>query len=316
MVGILADASIFRNIEKVFDISKINLAAERKWHNLSRNRNIIREAEIAAVKKFPGVPEPREIAQKVRALRKSRGVSQGELARLLQVSQSRLSEVEAGKGSFSAEQLIFLIKHFNVPLSYFETVPADPGDAIQNALVHYGAGHLVGNRELLPSERLERLESVIREVLVDAGSSRWITALAPVLVRNIDQVNLQKLHAQFRDYGLHHRFLWLLDNVSQAIRETLEETLTRKQKVALQRTLSALETFRAWVHPRPWETSEGPEDTLGPGILSAETRNELRAESSDLSKRWRILTSIQVEDFKNALRESHVLSEPHRAILR
>jgi transcriptional regulator with XRE-family HTH domain len=257
------------------------------------------------------VPEPQEIAQKVKALRKSRGVSQGDLARLLQVSQSRLSEIEAGKGSFSAEQLIFMLKYFNVPLSHFETVPADPGDAIQKALAYYGAGHLVENRELLPSERLEQLDAVIREVLLDGGSSRWITALAPVLVRNIDQVNLQKLHAQFRDYGLHHRFLWLLDNVAQAIRETLEGPIPRKQIVLLQRALSALEAFRAWVNPRPWETLEGPEDCLGPGILSPETRNELRAGSSDLSKRWKILTPIQVEDFKNALRESHVLSKPH-----
>jgi transcriptional regulator with XRE-family HTH domain len=257
------------------------------------------------------VPEPQEIAQKVKTLRKSRGVAQGVLAKLLQVSQSRLSEIEAGKGSFSAEQLIFILKHFNVPLSYFETAPADPGDAIQKALAQYGADHLVENRDLLPSERLQQLESVIREVLLDAANSRWIAALAPVLVRNIDQVNLQKLHAQFRDYGLHNRLLWLLDNVAQAIRETLEEPHPRKQLVQLKRTLSALETFRAWVNPRPWETLEGPEDTLGPGILSQETRNELRAESSELSKRWRILTPIQVEDFKDALRESHVLSQSH-----
>ena len=257
------------------------------------------------------MPEPQEIAQKVKTLRKSRGVSQGDLARLLQVSQSRLSEIEAGKGSFSAEQLIFMLKFFNVPLSYFETVPADPGDAIQKALAQYGADHLVENRELLPSERLEQLDSVIREVLLDAGSARWITALAPVLVRNIDRVNLQKLHAQFRDYGLHNRFLWLLDNVAQAIRETLEGPHPRKPGVVLQRTLSALEAFRAWVNPRPWETQEGPEDNLGPGILSSESRNELRAESSDLSRRWKILTPIQVEDFKTALRESHVLSQPH-----
>ena len=271
---------------------------------------MLREAEIVTAKHFAGVPEPQEIAQKVKTLRKSRGVSQGDLARLLQVSQSRLSEIEAGKGSFSAEQLIFMLKHFNVPLSYFETVPVDPGDAIQKALVHYGAGHLVENRALLPSERLEQLESVIREVLLDAGNSRWITALAPVLVRNIDQVNLQKLHAQFRDYGLHNRLFWLLDNVAQAIRETLEESLPRKQRVDLQRTLSALEAFRAWVSPRPWETLEGPEDTLGPGSLAPETRNELRADSSELSRRWRILTPIQVEEFKNALREGLAPGRP------
>jgi transcriptional regulator with XRE-family HTH domain len=230
---------------------------------------------------------------------------------MLQLSQSRLSEIEAGKGSFSAEQLIFMLKYFNVTLSYFEPAPPDAGDAIQKALAHYGSAHLVENPELLPSERLERLDAVIREVLLDAGSARWITGLAPVLVRNIDQVNLQKLYAQFRDYGLQNRFLWMLDNVAQAIRETLEEQQPREQAVSLQRALSALESYRSWVNPRPWEAQEGPEDTLGPGILAPETRNEIREKSSEFSRRWKILTPIQVEDFKHALRESHVLTKPH-----
>lgn len=257
------------------------------------------------------MPEPQEIAQKVRSLRKSRGVSQGELARLLHASQSRLSEIEAGKGSFSAEQLIFILKYFNVPLSYFETTPADPGNAIQKALAHYGAAHLVEDRDLLPSERLEQLDTVIRETLLDAGSARWIAALAPVLVRNIDRLNLQKLHAQFLDYGLQNRFIWLLDNVAQAVREYLEEPLPRNQVIPLRRSLTALEAFQAWLNPRPLEAQHLPEDTLGPGILAPETRNEIRENSSELSRRWKILTPILVEDFKNALRESHDFSKPH-----
>jgi len=274
-------------------------------------RIFIRRPEIVTAKKLPGVPDPEEIAQKVRSLRKNRGVSQGELARLLQFSPSRLCEIEQGKGSFSAEQLLFLLKYFNVPLSHFETSPADPGDAIQKALAHYGAEHLVENRNLLPSERLEQLDTVIRETLLDAGSARWIAALAPVLVRNIDRVNLQKLHAQFHDYGLQNRFLWVLDNVAQAVREALEEPLPRKQLIPLRKTQTALEAFHAWLRPQPWDSPEAPEDTLGPGILAPESRNEIRAGSSEISKRWKILTPIQVEDFKNALRESHVLNEPY-----
>jgi transcriptional regulator with XRE-family HTH domain len=247
----------------------------------------------------------------VRSLRKSRGVSQGELARLLQFSPSRLCEIEQGKGSLSAEQLIFLLKYFNVPLSHFETSPTDPGDAIQKALAHYGANHLVENRNLLPSERLDQLDTVIRETLLDGGSARWVAALAPVLVRNIDQVNLQKLHAQFHDYGLQNRFLWLLDNVAEAVREALEEPLPRNQLIPLRKTLAALEAFHAWLEPRPGVTPKAPEDTLGPGLLAPESRNEIRAGSSEISKRWKILTPILVEDFKNALRESHALSKPH-----
>jgi transcriptional regulator with XRE-family HTH domain len=265
---------------------------------------------MATAKHLPGVPAPAEIAQKVRSLRKGRGLSQGQLARLLQLSTSRLCEIEGGKGSFTAEQLIFLLKFFNVPLSHFETQPEDPGDAIQKALAHHGAEHLVENRDLLPSERLERLETVIQEALLDAGSARWIAALAPVLVRNIDQVNLQKLYAKFRDYGLQNRFLWLLDNVAQAVREAQEEPLPRKQLVLLRRALSALEAFREWIQPGLQQGEEGPEDTLGSGILSPETRKEIRQSSSEISKRWRILTSIQVADFKDALRESNVIRQP------
>lgn len=247
----------------------------------------------------------------MRSLRKSGGVSQGELARLLQFSPSRLCEIEQGKGSFSAEQLTFLLKFLNVPLSHFETSPMDPGASIQKALAHYGANHLVENRNLLPSERLEQLDTVIREILLDGGSARWGAALAPVLVRNIDQVNLQKLHAQFHTYGLQNRFLWVLDNVAQAVREALEEPLPRYQLIPLRRALTALEIFHAWLGPKPWATPKAQEDTLGPGLLAPESHNEFRAGSSELSKRWKILTPILVEDFKNALRESHVLSEPH-----
>ena len=39
---------------------------------------------------------------------------QSRLARLLGLSQNRLSEIERGEGSFTAEQLIVLLKTFNL----------------------------------------------------------------------------------------------------------------------------------------------------------------------------------------------------------
>jgi transcriptional regulator with XRE-family HTH domain len=54
------------------------------------------------------------IARKVRELRKQRRWTQAELARRLGLSQSRLSEIERGAGSFSAEQFLTILSLFNV----------------------------------------------------------------------------------------------------------------------------------------------------------------------------------------------------------
>ncbi len=263
---------------------------------------------------LPGIPPAALIAQKVRDLRKGRGLTQGQLARWLGLSTSRLCEIEKGQGTFTAGQLIFLLKYFNVPLSHFDEETGAQEDAIQKALARHGAGHLVENRDLLPSERLEQVDAVIREALLDGGSARWITALAPVLVLNIDRVNLPKLFAQFRDYGLQRRFLWLIDNVVEALREFRDERLPRKEKVLLARALAALDLFREGLPHLVQEEPNGPEDTLGPGLLSPESREEVRADASKISNRWRILTPIQVADFRDALEESHVLNPSHRAV--
>ena len=54
----------------------------------------------------------RRIAAKVRELRQSRNWTQAELSKRLQLSQSRLSEIERGAGSFTAEQFLLLLRLF------------------------------------------------------------------------------------------------------------------------------------------------------------------------------------------------------------
>ena len=58
---------------------------------------------------------------------------------------------------------------------------------------------------MLPSEQLTEVADVVRETLIGAESSRLLTALAPVLVQNIDRLNLPKLHAQLVEMGLQRR---------------------------------------------------------------------------------------------------------------
>ena len=82
----------------------------------------------------------RHIVARVRELRAERRWTQAELGEKLGLSQARLSEIERGAGSFSAEQLVEILVQFNVRLE--DLVGQQPGDdAIQNALARLGALH-------------------------------------------------------------------------------------------------------------------------------------------------------------------------------
>ena len=83
-----------------------------------------------------------QVAQKVRELRRGRRWTQAELSRRLHLSQGRLSEVERGAGSFTAEQFLAILKLFNVPVSHFYHAAPDQASELQNALARLGALHL------------------------------------------------------------------------------------------------------------------------------------------------------------------------------
>ena len=256
-------------------------------------------------------PQPLEdrkwIAKTVRELRLARGMTQSHLARLLLLSQSRLSEIESGQGSFSAEQFIRILRTFNVPVSRFDRGPRDVGDSLQKALARLGAAHLVEDPDVLPSERLKDVEAVIRETLVEGGAARALTALAPVLINHLNRVNLSKLFAQFKDYGLERRFGWLIENIIRAVQEASGERWPRSYAIRLKKTETELESFRDWLLNAVAVRDGDPhEDTLGLPVVSPKTREEIREEASDISKRWSILTPIQVDDFVRAICDSQV----------
>src|SRR6266850_6548601 len=92
-----------------------------------------------------------EIADKVRELRRLRGWTQAELAKRLQLSQNRLSEIEHGDGSFTAEQFLLLLRLFNVAANDFVSDNRDRDLEIQNALARLGATQLQESAQILPS---------------------------------------------------------------------------------------------------------------------------------------------------------------------
>jgi transcriptional regulator with XRE-family HTH domain len=241
-----------------------------------------------------------EISRKIRQLRQERRWTQAAFAKLLGLSQSRLSELEHGQGSFTAEQLLTILTNFNVPIEHFARIRKPEVDQRQNALARLGASHLL-ETETLPSEQIKDALAAIRETLVAADNSRHVAAIAPVIVKNINNINFTKLHTQLAELGLDRRLSWALENTAEALKHELTLKLPRATAGAYERARIRIKfaLSEQWL-PRI-VGKHAPEDILDSDIASEKSQEETRQESSPISKRWRILTRIQVEDFIRAL---------------
>ena len=245
-----------------------------------------------------------EIAQKIRQLRQERQWTQKELAKLLGLSQNRLSEIEGGQGSFTAEQLLLLSKDFNVPVSDFVSPKGKADQKIQNALARRGATHLLENQASLPSEKLEQVVNLIYETLIAADSSRQIAALGPVIVNYATPPTLNKLRIRFNEAGLINRFGWLLDNVRYAINEERAERLTRDWHQKYAKADLVLENLLNF----PWFKLDSKDknitDILDDTITHPKELKEVRSSSSAISKKWGVISRIKPEDFSEALKDA------------
>jgi transcriptional regulator with XRE-family HTH domain len=249
----------------------------------------------------------RAVAAKVRTLRKARGWTQGELATQLGLSQGRFSVIERGEGSFTAEQLLVMLRLFNVAATDFAPKPRDETLGVQNALVRLGATHLVESQEVGPREDLLRASDAIFWTLVEAPAARLITALAPILVLHIEDVSLKRLEAQLRELRLERRLFWLVDNTRTALKEEHEASLSRVWKVRYRRASTVLDAFLDSVptpsHSRARRRAPAL-DIFDRSIRSRETLEASTHEASPAAKRWGIVTSLRTEDFAVALREA------------
>ncbi len=248
----------------------------------------------------------KKIAAKVRELRLARSLTQDELAKRLHISQNRLSEIEHGGGSFTAEQFLELLRLFNVTASDFVEDARDRDLELQNALARLGATHL-HESAIVASAALEGVHDVVREALLN-GSPRLITALAPVLANHVDILNLPKLYSELHELGLERRLAWVVENTLVALDALANESgsgakgwskLKRRAGVPFQ-------LFVELVGPRGevpgWKS---PPDLLDPTIRSLRTLEEVKRSASKPSERWGIATSLQPNDFVQALRASN-----------
>lgn len=243
----------------------------------------------------------REIGLKLKALREARLISQAELSRRLGISQAGLSKIERGLSSLNTEDFLHVLQVFNVPASHFYSKAGQgaPEALVQNALTRLGAFHLYENASL-PSETLEQAHQVIREVLVDGRNPRHITALAPVVVAQIDRIQLVKLWGDLINLGLERRLGWLLENILAALRLAPKPANPARAR-SFRQTEAVVGRFLDNIR-----VPETPlQDVLGVHAPSRKTISALEKQSSPISGKWKILSPFQIQDFLDALKASH-----------
>jgi transcriptional regulator with XRE-family HTH domain len=252
------------------------------------------------------LPSRKRIASVVHALRRERVWTQAELAGKLGISQGRLSQIENGSGSFSAEQLLLILKLFNVTPALFSDQLPDRDSQLQNALARLGAHHLHESDRVLPSVDVDDVGKIVSETLA-AGEPRLTTALAPVLVSNIDRLPLARVHLDLCRAGFERRLPWLCQNIAQAIDTELKTDASRSWQKDARRVALVIELFLNAISP-PADSAATAWDVLDANIRSKKTAGEVREAASEPSRRWHIITSLKPKDFAHALRAARV---PH-----
>lgn len=241
------------------------------------------------------------VAERVRALRLERRWTQAELAQKLDMSQARLSEIERGGGSFSAEQLIVMLGLFNVSMDEF-VPPQDPDDELQSALARLGAHHLREPRGVVAGARVGSIRSVFRETLLSPRSPRLLLALAPVLLANLEALSLDVLHEDLAAVGFPARVPWLVENVQAAL--SLNQPRSGRADTARWRRARVLLGDFISRHPAPHDLSLR-RDMMDAGVRSEGALAKTLAAASEISRRWGVVTDIQPAHFAEAILEAH-----------
>lgn len=254
--------------------------------------------------RHPPAPSRRSLARNLKALREDLGWTQAQVAELLGLSQGWYSEIERGKGSLSAEQFLCLLQASNASVARFAVAPAEEADQVQSALERLGASHLQVRRDLLPDPGLDDPAALIKAVLLGDAEARQVAALAPVLERHLDRVSLPRLWSQFVDYGFAGRLGWLLENCLEAYRAGQSAAAAPADRMRLRKRIVALEGFLDHVRSRGGIAAPGdPCDVLG-AAYSRASRDEDARTSSDISRRWGIVSRLHPGDFVRALAEA------------
>ena len=235
------------------------------------------------------------IGERLRILRRQRRWTQAELARRLEISQPRLSQIESGDGSLSVEQFLRVLELFNVGVEHFAMLqPKHEASAIQNALARFGASHLAVSEAMVPSQWADVM-SVVGAVLMEPESPRHIAALAPVVVAQVDRMDFYALSSRLALLGRARRVGWLAANLRAVFHDE------RPPVPAARRAAALLDLFAESAAGQPPGEHE-PLDVLDADVRSAKSTKRIFEEAAEEAQRWRIVTRIGRQDFLDAWR--------------
>lgn len=242
-----------------------------------------------------------QISRQLRAFRKKRHFTQIELARFLDISQPRLSEIERGNGSLSAEQFLILLREFNLNIQDFISEKESIEQTLQNTLFRLGSTDL-NTIPGLPSERIKTINEAIIETLCDASSSRLIINLIPIIIKNSAQIDEYKLNSKLEGLGYKNRLKWIIEGSWNVLRIRLENYLPRNiQKLYRVADVRLGGPVRISNALRTIGRFDIPEDVLDADITSQKTLDAVKEKRDELAKKWKIVTRITQQDMLNVL---------------
>jgi len=243
-----------------------------------------------------------KIARRLRELRTSRRWTQAELADQLELSQGRLSEIERGDGSLTAEQFLHVLRLFNETPASFVDETSDRTLALQNALVRLGAVHLHEN-DSIPPARVDSPTDLVREALID-GSPRLVTALAPILLKHADEINIRRLHSQLDQAGFGQRLPWLIENTLHGLDLVRSSGRDSAHWSSVHRGVAPLRMFLEFADDRRRPSDSELPDVIDAAIRSKRTAEAVQRAGSEISRRWHVVSALQPADFEDAIRSA------------
>lgn len=183
------------------------------------------------------------IGRAIRKLREEEGISAQYLAKVLGVTQPTISRIESGATSISAENLFFIARSFNKPISFFvgEQSPTvyNEEDILRAGLVQYGATHLKAKRSIDINRYYRTYEEFLNASLYEINDPRFAAALATTIYNQSSKgaINSLRLSSTIKHEQLARYLLALISFIRKALpkikRPSREKERVKRELVKL-----------------------------------------------------------------------------------
>lgn len=109
------------------------------------------------------------LGERIRQLRESEGISQGELASIVRISRSAISQIEGGERKVAAEELVLIAKRFNISMENLIHPESGPRVELPPKSISNSSG-VNEIRISVPQKNLEKFKEVLLYILGKVGS--------------------------------------------------------------------------------------------------------------------------------------------------